>query len=123
MPSDLTHLLEVRELEVQLGECLLAFDYAQKQQQGVFAAEAAVAAVQDRLDQLRGAPRECPERRAAWLAHLATLEECQIVHDGPAAKRGGSSLAATSFPPRADPRPLCFRTLTSALPRQVAAGG
>ena len=64
---------DIRKLEMALDESLLPLDYAQQQQEPVFAPAAVVAELQLRLDQLLGTVDADPKRRAAWLAHLANL--------------------------------------------------
>lgn len=92
----------VRNAELELEKSLLALDYAEKRHEPVFAAVAAVAAAQEQLDRLRGGQvAENPERRAAWLAHLAKTE--LPVRDGPASvvptrRQKPSAGADASFP-------------------------
>ena len=85
MISSAADLDEIRELEAKLEESLLSVDYAEKRGEPTFGPAAIVAEIQSRLDQLRGPVPAHSERRAAWLAHLAKSEECQTIHDGPAA--------------------------------------
>src|SRR5687768_4623654 len=71
LTSSNTHLAETRELEAELEESLHALDYAEQHHQPVFAAASRVAAIQQRLDHLRGRQVvENPKRRAAWLEHF-----------------------------------------------------
>ena len=78
-----THLAEIRELEAQLDDSLLALDYAEKHHEPLFAAAARVAAIQQRLNHLRGSQvTEIPKRRAAWLAHFVRTGVIDPADDG-----------------------------------------
>ena len=79
-----THLAETRELEAQLEESLHALDYAEQHNEPIFAAASKVAAIQQRLDHLRGRQsEENPKRRAAWLEHLVKTGAIGASDGGP----------------------------------------
>jgi hypothetical protein len=112
LPRVETHLAEIRRLESELEEALLALDYAEQRHEPTFAPTARVAELQLQLDLLRGPVTPNSERRAAWLAHLSSLEECQTVQDGPAV----ANLTPSGPTPRVPQRPATARGASFELP-------